>query len=56
MVLGDKHGNVFNVEAVIKYEQDPKELKLLCRALLEQLQAMERIIRISRSKKLSTEE
>lgn len=50
MVLEDKDGNVFWVETMIKYEQDPEELRLLCKALLEEIRAMERIIRISRSK------
>ena len=37
MILADKLGNLFNVEATLAVEKDPKELKLLGMALLEHI-------------------
>lgn len=36
-VLKDRHGNMFNVAGVIQYEHDPEELRLLCKALVDEL-------------------
>lgn len=41
MILEDDKGNIFNVEAVIEYEDNPEELKLLCKALYKRLNEVE---------------
>ena len=43
MILEDKHGNLFNVEACIEYESDPEELKILCRALFEEVKNLKAV-------------
>jgi len=41
MILESKEGNLFNVEDVIRYENEPKELKMLCQALLDRCNHLE---------------
>ena len=38
MILADKRGNLFNVEAVLAAEKDPEELRMLAQGLLEYIQ------------------
>ena len=41
MILEDKFGNVFNVEAVLRGEQCPDELQALSKALLQKVEGLE---------------
>lgn len=41
MLITDKYGNTFNVEMVLKYEQEPGELRLLGNALADKIKELE---------------